>query len=477
MNERHLVIVGGGITGLAAAWEAAGHDGVRVTVLESSNRPGGKLCTSTMTLEDGSELRIDEGADAFLARVPDAVQLCHELGLGDELTQPAIGRAKVFSDGELKFLPDDTVLGVPTDMDALAASGILSDDGLRAARAEMELTGPGPSGDVPIGAFLAERYGSELVDRVVGPLIGGINAGDIDELSLDAVTPQLAEAAADGGSLTTALAARRTAVPADGPVFHAVLGGSGRLVDVLVDGLEERGVQLRLGTQLHRLRRDGDHWQLTLGSPDQHDDIDADAVVLATPAPDAASLLEELCPPAAVELAAMTHSAVALATLVYRAEDVPTTMDASGFLVPRNEGLLLTAASWGSSKWAHWNDGRHVVLRVSAGRTGDERQMAMADDQLLDALRHDLATTMGISAAPVATRIARWPLGFTQYTVGHLDRVDRIEAALTEECPTLALAGAPYRGLGIPACIRQGRDAARRLLQTPSTSAPSDRER
>lgn len=485
MSERHLVVVGGGITGLAAAWEASAHDGVRVTVLEASDRAGGKLRTSAMTLDDGTELRIDEGADAFLARVPDAVRLCHELGLGDELTQPAIGRAKVFSGGALKFLPEDTVLGVPTDMDALAASGILSEDGLLAARGELERTGPGPHGDVAIGTFLAEHYGSELVDRVVGPLIGGINAGDIDELSMDAVTPQLAAAAADGGSMTTALAARRPSAPEVGPVFHAVLGGSGRLVEALVEALLERGVELRLGAQLRQLRHDGDRWELIVGHRtdteppgsgtellsddanllDDHTEmLDADAVVLATPAPDAATLLDPLCHAAATDLAAMTHSAVALATLVYRAEDVPTPMDASGFLVPRTEGLLLTAASWGSSKWAHWNDGRHVVLRVSAGRTGDERQMSMDDHQLLDALRSDLATTMGISEAPVATRIARWPLGFTQYTVGHLDRVDRIDAALAIDCPTIALAGAAYRGLGIPACIRQGREAARHLL-------------
>ena len=192
--------------------------------------------------------------------------------------------------------------------------------------------------------------------------------------------------------------------------------------------------------------------------------IDADVVVLTTPAPDTAELLAPLCPAASRELAAMTHSACALVTLVFGAEDVPTELDASGFLVPRSEGLFLTAASWGSSKWAHWDDGRHVVLRVSAGRTGDERQAELDDDELVAALRADLVTTMGITGAPVATRVARWPLGFTQYEVGHLERVDRIEAALSEDCPTLAVAGAAYRGLGLPACIRQGRTAARRLL-------------
>lgn len=458
---RHLVVVGAGITGLAAAWEASSDPALRVTVLESEQRTGGKVRTSAVTLDDGTELVIDEGADAFLARVPDAVRLCEELGLRDELTQPAVGRAKVFVDGELRFLPEETVLGVPTDMDALAASGILSDDGLAAAATELTRTDAAPDDDVAIGPFLVDRYGTELVERVVGPLIGGINAGDIDELSLTAVTPQLAEAAADAGSLSAALARRRPPTSPDTPVFHALLGGSGRLIEALVEQLVERGVELRLGAPVRELGRDGDRWRLQVAGDDEP--LAADVVLLTTPAPVSAALVAPHSADAAAELGAMTHSAVALVTFVYEATDVPIELDASGFLVPRSAGLLLTAASWGSSKWAHWNDGRHVVLRVSAGRTGDERQSDMDDDELVAGLRADLATTMGITAAPVATRIARWPLGFTQYTVGHEDRVARLEHALGTDCPGLTVAGASYRGLGLPACIRQGRDAVRRL--------------
>lgn len=457
----HLVVVGAGITGLAAAWEASSDPGLRVTVLESEPRAGGKVRTSAIALDDGTELVIDEGADAFLARVPDAVRLCEELGLSDELTQPALGRAKVLVDGELRFLPTGTVLGVPTDMAALADAGILSEEGLAAAAAELERDDAAPAADVAIGPFLADRYGRELVDRVVGPLVGGINAGDVEELSLSAVTPQLAEAAADGGSLSAALARRQPATAPDTPVFHAVMGGSGRLIEELVDQLVERGVELRLGVAAEGLSREGRTWRL--GVSDGAHPIAADLVVLTTPAPVSAALLAPHCPAAAAELGAMTHSAVALVTFVYDADDVPIELDASGFLVPRSAGLLLTAASWGSTKWAHWNDGRHVVLRVSAGRTGDERQSDMDDDELVAGLRADLATTMGITAAPVATRVARWPLGFTQYTVGHEARVERIEAALEADCPGLAVAGAAYRGLGLPACIRQGRQAVARL--------------
>lgn len=459
-GQRHLVVIGGGITGLAAAWQATGTTGVRVTVLEAGPELGGKLRTSVLHTDDGAGLLLDEGADAFLARVPDAVQLCHELGLDDELTQPATGRAKVFVDGELRYFPEDTVLGVPTDPASLAAAGVLTSSGVERAVAELDHRGAGPAEDVAIGPFLRERYGDELVDRVVAPLVGGINAGDVEQLSLRAVTPQLAEAAAEGDSLSRALARRRPAT-SDAPVFHALLGGSGRLVETLVEGLRARGAQLHTSAPVRSLERSDDRWQV---HPDEGAALVADGVVLATPAPSAANLLRGLSSAAADELSAIEHSSVVLVTLVYRREHVPIELDASGFLVPRGAGLLLTAASWGSSKWAHWDDGEHVVLRVSAGRTGDDRQQRLGDHELVAALREDLATTMGIAAAPVGVRVSRYPNGFAQYTVGHLDRVDRIEAALARDTPGVVVAGAAYRGLGLPACIRQGRAAAAQLL-------------
>lgn len=459
---RHMVVVGAGITGLAAAWQASHAPGWSVTVVDSDPRAGGKIHTSAITLDDGTEMVIDEGADAFLARVPDAVELCEELGLAEELTSPAVGRAKVFLDGELRFLPELTVLGVPTDMDALAAADVLSPEGLAQVAAEWQHRGPAPDGDVAIGPFLTERFGEELVDRVVGPLVGGINAGDVRELSLDAVTPQLADAAADGDSLAAALAARHQAAPPSGPVFHTLPGGTGRLVDALVDALASRGVVLRLASPVEKISRAGDGWALRVDG----DAVQADGVVLTTPAPVTASLLETVCPDAGRELSTMTHSSVALVTLVYRREDVPVDLDASGLLVPPSQGLFMTAVSWGSTKWAHWDDGRHVVLRVSAGRTGDDRQAGMDEDELVAALRADLSTTMGIDADPVAVRACRWALGFTQYRVGHLDLVARIESALERDCPGLTVAGAAYRGLGLPACIRQGREAVAGLISS-----------
>jgi oxygen-dependent protoporphyrinogen oxidase len=461
---RHLVVVGGGLTGLAAAWEALAHPGTEVTVLESGDRWGGKVRTSPVPLAGGPR-PVDEGADMFLTRVPDAVGLVEELGLTDRLTQPAANRARVWIDGELRWFPAASVLGVPLDDDDLAATGLLDDAALAQVRAERERRDPPLVDDVPIGPWLAERFGRQLVDRIVGPLVGGINAGDVERLSLAAVTPQLAEAAREGGSLTEALRRRQAAVTAAGPPFRALLGGTGELVDTLVAALAERGARLHPGTPVERL-------ELVTGAGGTRShvlraggaDVAADAVVVAAPAPVAASLLAGGSPEAAAELASIEHSSVTLVTLVYRREEVPTALDGSGFLVPREAGLLLSAASWGSSKWRHWDDGEHVVLRVSAGHATDDRGTSLADADLVGGLRRDLHTTMGVTADPGVVRISRWPRGFAQYTVGHLDRCDRIDAAVARDLPGVRVTGAAFRGLGVPACIRQGREAARSLL-------------
>lgn len=463
-TDRHLVVIGGGITGLAAAWEASGHDGVRVTVLEASDRFGGKVRTSTLDLPTGP-LVVDEGADNFLARVPDAVELCVELGLEDQLTQPAIGRAAVWSGGEVRRYPTRHVLGVPLDADELAATGIVSDAAIATVVAESSLPDdePGPDGDVSIGGYLGEHLGREVVDHVVGPLVGGINAGDVDELSLRAVTPQLADAAGEGGSLVAVLRRRVAAAPPSGPVFRALLGGTATLTDALVDQLRERGVDLRTGAPVASVRasagRPGAVVELADGST-----IDADGVAVTTPAPAAAAVLDGVSPAAAAELRRIEHVPVAFVTFAVQRDDVDLPADLSGVLVPRDAGLLVTAVSFGSNKWPQWDDGTHVILRAAAGHRRDDRPSSMSDDELVDALRADLATVLGITAEPAAARVTRWSPGFAQYAVGHLELVERIHAALTADAPAVHIAGADLGGLGLPACIAQGRAATRALL-------------
>ncbi|MFZ4519139.1 MAG: protoporphyrinogen oxidase [Microthrixaceae bacterium] len=467
---RHVVVVGGGITGLAAAWEAVHHPGVTVTVLEAGDRLGGKVRTSALELPTGP-LVVDEGADNFLARVPDAVRLCEELGLADELVTPRVGRALVALDGRLLPYPLRHVLGVPLDLDDLAATGILSADGLAAVAAERDRPRPAPGDDVAIGPYLAERFGAELVDHVVGPLVGGINAGDVEELSLRAVVPQLADAAAAGGVLSEVLRERLAAAPPAGPVFLAVPGGTGRLVATLAARLAARGADVRTGAPVVAL--DGG----AAGDPERGatkvrlasgEELTADAVVLTTPTSAAAPLVRAVSPAAAALLDGIDHVPVAFVAFAFDRDGAQLPEGFSGALVPRDAGMLLTAASFGSAKWAAWDDGRHVVLRAAAGHRHDRRHTDLDDDELTAALLGELRTVLDLTGEPVAARVTRWDPGFAQYTVGHPDRVERIGRLLAHDAPTVAVAGADLGGLGLPACIRQGREAVQDLLRRTS---------
>ncbi|MFM7068101.1 MAG: protoporphyrinogen/coproporphyrinogen oxidase, partial [Actinomycetes bacterium] len=271
--------MGGGVAGLAAAWEARQRgDFERIVVLEAGARWGGKLATTHISLPDGSGILVDEGADAVLARRPEALQLCEELGLTDELTTPAVGRAKVFVGGSMQFLPARTALGVPFDCEDPDVAAILGPAGVEELRQHDAVDHPALTEDTAIGPLLRARLGPTMVERIVGPLVGGINAGDIDRLSTAAVVPAIFTAAQRGGSLTAAVAS--AAAPNDGPVFVALRGGMERLIGRLVEVLDQRGVELRLNapvTEISAARRGARLRTLT-------EDVDADATVITTPA-------------------------------------------------------------------------------------------------------------------------------------------------------------------------------------------------
>jgi oxygen-dependent protoporphyrinogen oxidase len=467
-----LAVVGGGISGMAAAWEARCR-GARAVVLDAAARPGGKLRTSPL-----AGVPLDEAADAFLARVPEAIELCDELGIAGELVSPATGSAHVFHDGALRPLPTDQLLGVPTDLDAVARAGLLSADGV--ARARRDLTAPDdrppPGTDESVGALVRRRLGDEVLDRLVGPLVGSIYAGDGDRLSLQVSAAQLATARdldPDDPSLVRAAAALRArAVQTGQPVFLAPPGGMAGLVDALTAAL---GDGVRSGTPVRAIEPDGTRWRIRVGGGSERDggggarppdrDVVADAVVVATPAFVTAPLLGALAPAAAEILRAIDHASVALVALAVPRAGIDRPLDGSGFLVPRSAGLVLTACSWVSAKWPHLAaDPDTALLRASVGRHGDDRAETLDDHALVRAVLTDLATTMGLRAAPTEVRISRWPRSFPQPRPGHLGRVEAAETALTAVSPRLALAGAWSRGVGIPACIRGARAAATRAL-------------
>lgn len=437
-----LTVVGGGITGLAAAWEAV-QRGASVTVLEAGPRLGGKIETDVI---DG--VPVEAGPDAFLARVPWATDLCRELGLADSLVSPAAGRAMVWQRGRLRPLPEALLLGVPTDVLGVARSGLLSPLGL--ARAALDFVLPRtPFGDnASVADVVGRRVGRQVVERLVDPLVGGINAGRSDQLSAVAVVPQVVAAARAHRSLV--IGARRTRSGAtEGPVFLTVRHGLGRLVEQLATALRDAGAVIETGASVSSL-----------------DEVDG-PVVVAVPAGAAARLLRQRAPEAADALAGIHYASVALTTFAYPAGTFPAPEGTSGFLVPRREGRLLTACSFGTNKWPHWALAGQVVVRASAGRVDDERAMALDDETLAHRLHGELVEALGMRAEPTLARVHRWAEAFPQYAVGHPDRVDRIERALAGAAPHVVVAGAAYRGLGIPACIKQGSDAAARLVPSP----------
>jgi oxygen-dependent protoporphyrinogen oxidase len=450
------VVVGGGISGLAGALALA-EAGDEVVVLEAGDRLGGKIRTSTFT-----GVPVDEGPDAFLARVPFAVELSRRLGLGDQLVSPATGQASLWLDGRLVPIPAGLVLGVPVEFDALEASGILSAEGLVRARQEPDLPGEPVTDDVTIGDLIRRRYGPEVHERLVDPLLGGINAGRTEELSLDVGAAQLAAVARRSASLTRGLAEQRAANPPDptAPVFYAPRSGMHALVEAVAGALRDRGAVLRLGAPVAAIEPAGRAWSVhAVGET-----FDADRVLVTVPATAAAPLLAPLRAAAGEHLASVRYASVALVTLAYDDAAIGRPITGSGFLVPRTEGRFLTAGSVFSNKWPHLAAPGTTVVRASVGREGDERGLDLDDGALVARVHDELSEVLGLTGGPSEVRVSRWVGSFPQFPAGHLDRVAAMEAALAADAPGIAVAGAHLRGVGIPSCIGGAQGAVARLL-------------
>ncbi|MER5652185.1 protoporphyrinogen oxidase [Streptomyces sp. NPDC002131] len=448
----HVVVVGGGIAGLAAAHRLLGR-GFRVTVLEASDRLGGKLLTGEI-----AGARVDLGAESMLARRPEALALARETGLGDLLQPPATASASLWNRGVLRPMPKGHVMGVPGTASALA--DVLSEEGLRRVERDADLPRTEVGDDIAVGEYVAARMGREVVDRLVEPLLGGVYAGDAYRISLRLAVPQLYAAARTHTSLTEAvreIQAKAAAAQQTGPVFMGIDGGVGRLPLAVAESVTARGGKILTGTPVTALRRtgpagpasDGSAWRIVAGGRVLH----ADGVVLAVPAPAAAALLRAEAPAAATELAAVEYASMALVTLAYRRADA-TLPEGSGFLVPPVDGHTIKASTFASRKWG-WIAERNpdlTVLRTSVGRYGETEVLGRPDDDLVRVSRHDLREATGLDAEPVETRVTRWDDGLPQYPVGHHARVARVREHVGR-LPGLAVCGAAYDGVGIPACI------------------------
>ncbi|GHF61100.1 protoporphyrinogen oxidase [Streptomyces thermodiastaticus] len=441
-----VVVIGAGIAGLAAAHRLL-RRGARVTVLEAGDRVGGKLLPGEI-----AGVRVDLGAESLLARRPEAVGLAREAGLGDRLQPPATASASIWTRGALRPMPKGHVMGVPGTASAVA--GVISDEGLERIEREAALPRTEVGDDVAVGTYVAERLGREVVDRLVEPLLGGVYAGDAYRISMRSAVPQLFEAARRHDSLTEAvrsLQAGAAAAPQTGPVFMGIEGGVGRLPLAVADAVRARGGEILTGTPVTELRREaGETWRIVAGDRVLH----TDAVVVATPAPAAAALLAAESPGAAAELRQIEYASMALITLAYRRADAAALPEGSGFLVPPVDGRTIKAATFASRKWG-WiadEDPDVVVVRTSVGRYGETEILGREDAELVELSRHDLREATGLDAAPLKTRVTRWSDGLPQYPVGHRARVVRVREHVAK-LPGLAVCGAAYDGVGVPACI------------------------
>jgi oxygen-dependent protoporphyrinogen oxidase len=470
-DPRRLVVVGGGVTGLAAAHAALGRarergGSVSVTLFEGSPRLGGNLMTER---KDG--FLLDAGPDSWVRTKPLASALATELGLGSALigTNENARRYYIAWAGRLHAVPEGLVLGVPTRLGALAKTDLFSWRGKLRMALEPLVAARCFDGDddESIADFAARRLGREAAERLVAPLLGGISAGDATDLSVRAAFPQLVAMEREHGSLVrgTRAAMRARAALSGGETasaFVSLQGGLGDLVEALVNRLREEGVTLRVGAAVARLGRKGSAWTV---ETEQGERVTADAVVIALAAPAAARVLGQLDAGLLQALSSMSFASTATVFLGYRRSDVSHPLDGSGFVVPRPLGRPILAGTWVSSKWKGRAPEGHVLMRAFFGGSRGEGVLGRDDHGLVQLARDELGALMGaFDAEPVLSRVFRFVGKSPQMRVGHLATMRSLHERVALLAPGVRLAGGGYDGIGIPDCIRQGQEATRALL-------------
>lgn len=477
MAANNLIVIGGGIAGLSAAYYAQKHAVERgvpfqVTILESSQEWGGKISTDRV-----NGFVIEGGPDTFLAAKPWGVALCRELGLESHLqgTNPHQKNTFVLHRGRLQNLPDGLTMMVPTRFMPMLKTGLLSWP--QKARMGLDFLIPSAplNGDESLGAFVSRRLGRAAYENLIEPLMSGIYAGDGDLLSLQATFPYLRDLEIKhGGLVRGALAARRQLpAPSKKPaaarsVFLTPLTGLAEIVEALLQHLKQAGVSLRSEAAVTALTLSDQEYRIQLHTGER---LAAESVILAAPAFVAGDLLSELDNSLAQELQAIEYITTSTISLAYRQTDLPRPLDGYGYVIPRREQHQALACTWTSTKFPHRAPAGYALLRVFVGRAGQESQIAWDDASLLALAKDELRQTLGITAEPVLTRVFRWDRAMPQYNLGHPERLARIDQAL-QKWPGLALAGNGYKGIGIPDCIHSGELAAQRILAAVALPTP-----
>jgi oxygen-dependent protoporphyrinogen oxidase len=476
MNAPHVVIVGGGITGLATAYyleRMAEQHGVRlsITLVERDERLGGKVGTERI----GGYL-LDTGPDSFLAQKPWAVDLCRELGMADDVIAPSARKFYILLGGKLHSVPHELVALVPSKPEALWKASFLSLQAKTRASMEGLIPAQRDQEDESLSSFMRRRFGDEFALRFAEPLMGGVHAGHPERMSMRSIYPMYWAMERSKGSITRALLERRASARSNGATaaaspFVALRHGMASLLDRICARLSATRLALSVGVDALSPLASG---RMRVRLSDRAE-IEADAVVLTTPAFDAADLLRPLAPDAADLLAGIPYASTAVVSLAYREGQLAEPLEGSGFLVPRTEACALTGCTWSSQKWVGRAPEGMALMRAFLGYAGEDRIVEeSSEEELAQTAHRSLAGLLHISGDPEFVRVYRWLRAMPQYEVGHHARLERIDGSL-RSLPAVILAGSAYRGVGMPDCVRQGKEAAERALQV-SLGRPTDGE-
>ena len=486
----HLVIVGGGIAGLSAAYYTQKQaPDVSITLLEAGDSWGGKITTHRVGFDDGDFI-IEGGPDTFLATKPWGVALCKELGLGDRLhgTNQKQKNTYVLHRNKLQPLPDGLAMMIPTNIPSILKSQLVSWSGKTRMGLDFLLPSQNGHHDESLGRFVSRRLGREAYENLIEPLMSGIYAGDGDKLSLRSTFPYLHDLEHKYGSLARGalkmrqqMASRGQSTQGSRSAFLTPTTGLAEIVEALVETLTENGVVLRLNTPISRIilsRSEADgtrHGALYLVDSDSGETLEADSVILATPAPVSGSLLASFDPELATVLGSIPYASTATVTLAYRQSDLSRPLDGYGYVIPRREGRRALACTWTSTKFPHRAPEGYALIRVFVGRAGQESDIPWNENGLLELAREELELTLGITAEPLVNRVFIWESAMPQYNLGHPEKLAQIDAAL-EKHPGLALAGNGYRGIGIPDCIHSGELAVQKILEIRGIESSSSQK-